>query len=179
MRSFTCGDYAPASQIRERRSGARVQKSLPLERMSSEYIRAALGKMDETDERRLREWAKANCVAHRIERSSGDVVLYAQRPQKKASKSHKMTLRTLFQNWGGTLAVEGSEWLRLLSHADFAQATGGAQEPLQPQHPASPEQCGVPQDGAVFLSSLPNDFGEKSHALLMELRQGRVLTCAA
>ena len=142
--------------------------------MSSEYIRAALGKMDETDERRLGEWAKANCVAHRIERSSGDVVLYAQRPQKKASKSHKMTLRTLFQNWGGTLAVEGSEWLRLLSHADFAQATGGAQEPLQP-HPA----CGVPQDGALFLSSLPNDFGEKSHALLMELRQGRALACAA
>ena len=134
--------------------------------------------MDETDERRLREWAKANCVAHKIQRSCGDVVLYAQRPPKKTSKSHKMTLRTLFQNWGGTLAVEGSEWLRLLSHADFAQATGGAQAQVK-KNPASPEQCGVPQDGALFLSSLPNDFGEKSHALLMELRQGRVLTCAA
>ena len=147
--------------------------------MSSEYIRAALGKMDETDERRLRDWAKANCVTHRIERSpSGDVVLYAQRPEKKTSKSHKMTLRTLFQNWGTMLAIDGSVWLQLLSHEDFAKAAGDAQEPARP-HVASPEQCGVPQDGALFLSSLPNDFGEKSHALLMELRQGRVLTCAA
>jgi len=147
--------------------------------MSSEYIRAVLGNLDMTVERRLGEWAKANCVAHRLERSpSGDVVLYAQRPEKKTSKSHKMTLRTLFQNWGAMLTLEGSDWLQLLSHDDFTKAAGDAQEPPRP-HAESPEQSGATKHGAVFLSSLPHDFAEKSHALLMELRQGSALTCAA
>ena len=146
--------------------------------MSSEFIRAALGKLDEAVARRLEEWAKAHCVAHRIERSPAGVVLYAQRHDKKSNKSHKMTLRTVFQNWGVALALEGSDWLCMLSREDFAKAVGDARGSPRGAELALDCPC-APGEDEVFLHSLPPFFAERSHALLMELRQGTALACAA
>lgn len=92
----------------------------------SEYFRASFGKLDQAMQSRIGEWARTNCIKHKVVHAVGgddtDVELYAQRPEAKSSKSIKMMLRAVFQNWGSPLDAGVSDWLRLLSKSEFEEA---------------------------------------------------------
>ena len=172
--------------------------------MASQYFRACLGGMDEATEKRLEEWAQSHFVTHEVARTpAGDVVLHAQRGETKSSKSHKMALRTLFQNWGVPLGVAGNDWLQLLPFEEFSEAVGqaGVTAPPRTKHepppgtttqrpcgstgrPASTERVSAPPDGTVktpiYLTALPGGFDERAGRMYKQLlEQHRAIACAA
>ncbi len=107
---------------------------------------------------RLLEWAGANCVAHSSRRNAaGDAELYLQCRDARTSKSFKMVVRALFQNWKVPLENVRGDWVQLLSSDDFAAAVG--RQALT----EAPEE-------AVTITRLPEGFAERSHELLHQLR---------
>ena len=148
---------------------------------TSHYFRAVLGQLDAATEKRLSEWADANCTAHHVARTqSGEIAFCAQRPDAKTSKSHKMTLRTVWQNWGMALPVLGSEWLQLLTPEQFEAAAPGAG-----QRPATAPPSGVGGRSADRATEphaqcrLPADFDTRALAAWRALQERRAVACAA
>ena len=169
--------------------------------MASEYFRVNLGALDQATEKRTAEWAQANCVAHRSVRTQdGDVVMHAQRGEKKTYKSHAMAIRTLFRNWGVPLEGAAGDWLVLLSSGQFWDALAGDEAPPRTEprpwpsdvraacgqspreernrsplvHQAAAGGSHVPTSdemaNATYLTRLPDGFDMRAAAMLQALR---------
>ncbi len=150
---------------------------------ASEYFWATLGQLDKASVSRTAEWARANCVKHRIVHAAGgNVELYAQRPEAKSSKSFKMMMRAVFQNWGLPLDAASSDWLRLLSRSEFEQvAEGVPQVAAQAAHtPAGAAPSTAKRTLMQEAARLPADFDERSLAVWRRLQKEReMVACSA
>ena len=157
--------------------------------VSSECFRAYLGNLDEPTEARLDRWAAENCVRHKLARlPDGCLALWTQRGEARSSKSTRVCIRTVFSNWGTKLVDLPSDWLVLLTRAEFEEeampqpprlctdldllrqepCTGNGHEPCR-------NVAASHLDGVTLLS-LPPGFDERAAAALAALR---LTACAA
>ena len=158
--------------------------------VSSECFRAYLGNLDEPTEARLDRWAAEVCVRHKLARlPDGCLALWAQRGEARSSKSSKVCLRTLVSNFGTRLVDLPSDWLVLLTRAEFEAEATATQPPrlctdlvLLRQEPCAGnghEPCrnvaASHLDGVTLLSLSPG-FDERAAAALAALR---LAACAA
>ena len=103
---------------------------------TSEYFRVCLGALDEDTKERVTDWARRNLVATEIVCTSAGIELFGQRSEAKNTKALKMMFRTLFQNWGIALQISRSDWLQLLTEAEFHEAVAAAGVDVPPQDSA-------------------------------------------
>ena len=166
---------------------------------TSEYFRVWLGALDEDTKVRVTDWARRNLVATEIVWTSAGIELFGQRSEAKNTKALKMMFRTLFQNWGIALQISSSDWLELLTEAEFHEAVTAAgvdvppqdtaqgtktivtaEEPfVPPTQPTLPTQHNCTQ--VEFRTRLSANFDKESLRLWQELRtRGQIsVECAA
>ena len=101
---------------------------------TSEYFRVCLGVMDENTKERVTDWARRNLAATELVCTPDGIELFGQRSGAKNSKAFKMMFRTLFQNWGIALQINRSDWLELLTEAEFHEAVAAAGVDVPPQN---------------------------------------------
>ena len=158
---------------------------------TSNYVWACLGRLDQNTEGRVIEWAQCAFDACRVVRApNGLVALYARRSAPRSSKSYKMMLRTVFQNWNEPLEIEGSGWLRLLTSAEFSAAVGETSVAAAPRE----EQCGASGESDApaeptlstrgghgqYLTCLSAGFDERAAMMYKELlEREQLMPCCA
>ena len=142
--------------------------------VSSECFRAYLGNLDEPTEARLDRWAAENCVRHKLARlPDGCLALWAQRGEARSSKSSRVCIRTVFSNWETPLVDLPSDWLVLLTRAEFEEEATATQPPCPETTPPCPmpyrDAAATPLE-AVPRLSLSAGFDERAAAALSKLR---------
>ena len=146
---------------------------------ASRFYRADLGQLDESTQQIFQAWVDSQNRKHLLKKEEdGNVVLYAEREERRQKKNHMAALRTTINNWKMSVQLPPG-FLKLLSEEEFrAELASSSQiEPPIPEpspiespstavRPPLPERCDMM---VRVMPSLSHDFDDRAKAMVTAL----------
>ena len=145
---------------------------------ASRFYRADLGQLDESTQQIFQAWAASqNHKQLLAKENDGNVVLYAEREERRQKNNHMAALRTTINNWKMPVQLPPG-FLKLLSEEEFGAASASSQiEPPIPEpspiespstavRPPLPERCDMM---VRVMPSLSHDFDDRAKAMVTAL----------